>query len=153
MSIRSVVEEDIPDLKKVLESIELFPSEFLDEMISDYFSNANSEDIWLTKVLDNKCIAIAYCAPEKFTDGTYNLYAIGVTKEFQGKGTGGEMMRYVEELLTRKSARLLLVETSGDPQFELTRRFYDGLGYKKEAVIREFWKEGEDKIVFWKKLN
>lgn len=62
-------------------------------------------------------------------------------------------MSYVENLLKENGHRILLVETSGLPEFELTRKFYDKLGYKREAVIREFYQEGEDKVVFWKKLN
>ena len=42
---------------------------------------------------------------------------------------------------------------SGAPEFELTRKFYEQLGYTKEAVIREFWQKGEDKVIFWKKLE
>jgi ribosomal protein S18 acetylase RimI-like enzyme len=30
--------------------------------------------------------------------------------------------------------------------------FYKKIGYTQEAVIRDFWKDGEDKIVFRKKF-
>ena len=30
---------------------------------------------------------------------------------------------------------------------------YENLNYTKEAVIRDLWKEGEDKVVYWKTLN
>lgn len=86
------------------------------------------------------------------TDGTYNLYLIAVHKDFQGKGIGSEMMNYIENLLKSRSVRVLLVETSGLPEFERTRKFYDKCSYNKEAVIRDFYSEGEDKVVFWKKL-
>ena len=46
--IRAVIQSDIDGLKKVVDSSELFPSEYLDEMISDYFNNLNSEEIWFT---------------------------------------------------------------------------------------------------------
>ncbi len=61
-------------------------------------------------------------------------------------------MAYVENLLREKGHRIILVETSGLPEFELTRKFYDQIGYQREAVIREFYSEGEDKVIFWKKL-
>jgi ribosomal protein S18 acetylase RimI-like enzyme len=34
----------------------------------------------------------------------------------------------------------------------LTRRFYTTLNYAHEATIRDYYKDGEDKIVFWKRL-
>lgn len=65
--IRPVVPNDLPQLKSVIDSNELFPSEMLDEMISGFFDN--SEDcIWLTTTTaDDTANSIAYCAPEKMT--------------------------------------------------------------------------------------
>jgi RimJ/RimL family protein N-acetyltransferase len=45
------------------------------------------------------------------------------------------------------------VETSGLPEFEATRRFYERNGYVREARIRDFYRKGEDKIVFWKRVQ
>lgn len=153
MTIRKVKSEDIDELKIVIDSSELFPSELLDEMISDYLHNDDSPDIWLTKEVDSIPVAIVYCAPEKLTLGTYNLYLIAVRQDHQGKGMGAEMMNYIESLLQESGHRILLVETSGLPEYALTRNFYEKLGYTKEATIRDFYQEGEDKVVFWKKLS
>ena len=48
--------------------------------------------------------------------------------------------------------RVLLVETSGLAEFARTCWFYAEIDYTHEARIREFYQEGEDKIVFWKAL-
>lgn len=151
--MRPITQNDLPALKAVIDSSELFPSELLNEMTADYFSNTASEEIWITKEENNIPVAIAYCAPEKMTEGTYNLYLIAVHKSFQGQGLGREIMMYFETILKKKGVRILIVETSSLPSFELTRKFYDKLGYTKEAVIREFYQKGEDKIVYWKKLS
>jgi ribosomal protein S18 acetylase RimI-like enzyme len=150
--IRAVSKEDIETLKKIIDSSELFPSEYLDEMISDYFNNPETEDIWFTYINKESLSAIGYCVPEKLTDGTYNLLAIGVIKELQGKGIASEMMKYIEQLIKQKGGRILIVETSSDDAQFAARNFYKKIGYTQEAIIRDFWKEGEDKIVFWKKL-
>ena len=150
--IRAIIQADIDKLKKVLDSSELFPSEYLDEMITDYFNNPNTQDIWFTYIENNTPVAIGYCVPEKLTDGTYNLLAIGVSKEIQRKGIASEMMKYIEQLLKSKDGRILIVETSTDDAQIGAREFYKKIGYTQEAVIRDFWRDGEDKIVFWKKL-
>jgi ribosomal protein S18 acetylase RimI-like enzyme len=153
LTVRKAEQQDVESLKLVIETTSLFPSELLDGMMDDYFKNSSSEDIWLTAEVDNKQVAVAYCAPERLTEGTFNLYLIAVHKDFQGRGVGAEIMKHVENLLSAKGQRILIVETSGLPEFELTRKFYDKCDYHREAVIRDFYREGEDKVVFWKKLN
>lgn len=151
-TIRKVNKDDISHLKSVLDTIELFPSEYLEDMISDFFDNPETEDIWFTATENGIPISIGYCAPEKFTQGTFNLYAIGVKADVQGKGIGNQMMKYLENQLKNNGNRVLIVETSGTPALQLTRKFYEDLNYIKEAVIRDFWEEGDDKVIYWKKL-
>lgn len=150
--IRPVTTADVDDLKLVLDSCELFPSDHLDEMISDYFNNAETEDHWFTFLIDEKPVAIGYCIPEKLTEGTYNLLAIGVSQNAQRKGVASAMMEYIEHQLKQNNGRLLLVETSSDEAQIAARKLYQKIGYKQVAVIDDFWKEGEDKIVFLKQL-
>ena len=153
ISIRPTQTTDCDDLKLVLDSCELFPSELLDEMIYDYFNNPETEDIWFTAISDEVPVALGYCVPEKLTEGTYNLLAIGVSKNVQGKGIAKEMMHYIEQLLKDKGARILIVETSSDDVQFPARNLYNKIGYHQEAIIRDFWNDGEDKIVFWKRVK
>ncbi len=146
--IRKVEKKDISELKAVLDSSELFPSHLLDAMISDYLNNEKSTDMWFTTIDQGKPISIGYCAPERLTEGTYNLYAIAVHKNQQGNGIGKKMMEYLENELRKNGNRILIVETSGKPEFELTREFYIKCDYTKQAVIPEFYEKGDDKIVF-----
>lgn len=151
-TIRALERSDIASIRTVIDSTALFPSEFLDGMTEDYFTNPATLDTWLTAEVQQTPIAVAFYAPERLTEGTYNLYLIAVHKDFQDKGIGASIMNYIEQSLRERSMRILIVETSGLPEFERTRAFYDKCNYTKEAVIRDFYKEGEDKIIFWKKL-
>ena len=150
--IREVIHSDLDSLKIVLDSCGLFPSEYLDDMISDYFHNLDTNEIWFTYVENDSPISIGYCIPEKLTSGTYNLLAIGVSENHQRKGVAVEMMNFIEQKLKTIGARVLIVETSSDDAQIGARNLYQKLGYIQEAVIRDFWNEGEDKIVYWKKL-
>lgn len=166
-TIRPVQKEDLPALKSVLDATELFPSEMLDDMISPFFKTKDSSagttdeeeapELWFTAVSTDDTgatpVSIAYCGPEKLTEGTYNLYAIAVQPTLQGQGIGKAMMTYIEDALKAAGNRILIVDTSGSPDFAPTRQFYEkACGYTKEATIRDFWAEGDDKIVYWKKL-
>lgn len=151
--VRSIVQNDLPQLKKVLDTLDLFPSEYLDDMISDYLTNPDTEDIWFTYTQENVPVSIGYCAPEKFTEGTYNLYAIGVKTDIQGAGIGAKMMGYIESHLKAQGHRILIVETSSAHGYESSRKFYEDQAYTHEATIRDFWSEGDDKVIFWKKLS
>ena len=62
-------------------------------------------------------------------------------------------MTSLENQLQAAGHRILIVDTSGTADFELTRRFYEKLNYHKEAVIRDFWADGDDKVTYWKRLN
>jgi ribosomal protein S18 acetylase RimI-like enzyme len=152
-NIRTVEQRDLAFLQTVIDTNKLFPSDLLEGMLADYFTNPSSHDIWLTADINQMPIAVAYCAPERLTEGTYNLYLIAVHKDFQDKGIGTAIMLYIEQLLREQNMRILLVETSGLPEFEATRAFYDKCNYHREAIIRDFYQEGENKVVFWKKLN
>ena len=151
-NIRPITPNDLPALKAVIDANDLFPSDMLDDMMFDYFANDDSRDFWLTYE-DEKPVAISYCAPEKMTEGTWNLYLIAVHTDYQGQGIGTSMMHYVEQMLAARGERLLLVETSSLASFEGTREFYRKCGYEQEAQIREFYQAGEDKIVFRKSLT
>ena len=153
LTIKPTLPTDTLHLKNILNTIELFPTEMLDEMIADYLNNPASEQLWFTAVADQLPVGFGYCAPEMLTEGTYNLYAIGVNANLQGNGIGRQLMDYLEDQLKKKGQRILIVETSGGEDFLLTRKFYEKLGYQKEAVISDFWSEGEHKVVYWKKLN
>jgi ribosomal protein S18 acetylase RimI-like enzyme len=149
--LRPVTATDLPALRRVIDATGLFPSETLGEMLSANLDGAG-QDIWLT-VDRGGAVAVAYAAPERMTEGTWNLYLIAVHPDSQGQGVGSAIVTEVETLLAAKGAHLLLVETSGKPEFERTRAFYRKAGYAEEARIRDFYQAGEDKVVFWKRLS
>lgn len=59
---------------------------YLDPMISDYINNPSSSELWYAYHANEEVAGFIYCVPEKFTIGTYNLLAIGVSANHQRKG-------------------------------------------------------------------
>ncbi len=150
--IRPVEPGDIPHIKLVAEAAELFPGDMLDDMIEPYFKRTR-RDIWFVCLLDDKPVGFGFCEPERMTDGAWNLLAIGVLPEHQGAGLGREMMAYLEGRLAEQGERVLLVETMSTPALKATREFYRKSGYAEEARIRDFYEDGADKVVFWKRVS
>lgn len=154
--IRPITSEDMPVLIALLEATELLPPEGVEEvsaMLTSYLNgSADNGQLWLTDDEGGALMSIVYCGPEQMADGTWNLWLIAVRPDCQGQGRGTGLVRHIEETLTARGERLLLVETSGTTEFERTRAFYRKCGYDEEARIRDFYSAGDDKIVFRKVL-
>ena len=155
--IRLATSDDTAALIALAEATGLFQPDQLDEvsaMLTDYFvSHDNSDRFWLTDAEENDgLLGIAYCEMERMTEGTWNLQLIGVRPDRQRQGRGAALLNHVEQRLAIGGGRILLVETSGLPDFDRTRAFYRKCGYGEEARIRDFYQTGDDKIVYRKVL-
>jgi GNAT superfamily N-acetyltransferase len=88
--------------------------------------------------------------PTPCTLGTYDLYWMAVDPRIQGTGVGtallGEMERRIQGL-----ARLIIIETTGRPDYTGTRAFYEARGYSPVATIADFYAPGDDQVVFVKR--
>lgn len=153
--IRPITPDDTAALLALAGSVCFQPHELeeLAEVLANYFGgNIDRDHFWITDDDGNGPVGVAYYAPEPMTEGTWNLYLIAVRPDCQGQGHGTALLRHVEQMLTARGERVLLVETSGLPSFERTRAFYRKCGYEEEARIRDFYKAGDDKIVYRKAL-
>jgi ribosomal protein S18 acetylase RimI-like enzyme len=87
------------------------------------------------------------------TDGVYDLYWIVVDPASQGKGFGRRLLDFVEKDVVRRGGRMLLIETSSQQTYEATIRFYQRSGYELAARIKDFYRVGDDKLVFSRELR
>lgn len=149
--ITLTTKHDIPALQIVLDRTELFPSEMLPEMLAPTLAG-ESEGFWLTFHEAGSAVGFCYTVPEELTAGTWNMLALAVHPDLQGKGFGTKLVKAAEDRLRSQGQRLLLVDTSSTDAFALTRRFYVQNGYEEEARIRDFWSAGDDKVIFRKTL-
>lgn len=101
------------------------------------------------------CMVQGYACygPTPLTQGTYDLYWVVVNPEVQGKGLGRYLVSYVEEDVVKRGGRMLLIETSSQESYGSTVRFYGNAGYEQAARIKNFYRIGDDKLVFLKELS
>jgi ribosomal protein S18 acetylase RimI-like enzyme len=91
--------------------------------------------------------------PTPLTDGTFDLYWVAVDSAAQGKGYGRALLAFAEDEARHRDGRLLLIETSSQASYGATVRFYERAGYALEARVRDFYRIGDDKIIFAKRLR
>ncbi|MGZ3579849.1 MAG: GNAT family N-acetyltransferase [Syntrophales bacterium] len=87
------------------------------------------------------------------TDGVYDLYWIVVDPPAQREGNGRYLLEYVEHDVMKQGGRMLLIETSSQESYGATIRFYERNGYQLAARIKDFYRIGDDKLVFSKVLT
>lgn len=86
------------------------------------------------------------------TDGVYDLYWIAVDPDARRQSVGRKLLTTTEDLIRAQGGRMVIAETSGTPEYDATREFYVRTGYKAEAIIKDFYKPGDDLFVFIKRI-
>jgi len=120
--------------------------------LAGMLQSPDESDVWFTDDDGSGPVGVAYLAPEKMTNGTWNLYLIAVHPDHQRQGRGKAILEHVQYWLAAKGERVLIVETAGVDDFDYVRTFYANYGFESEARIRDFYDAGVDKVVFRKVL-
>ena len=100
-----------------------------------------------------KLHGFACYGPTPLTQGVYDLYWIAVDPAAQRKGSGRHLVEYVERDVIKRGGRMLLIETSSQETYGSTIRFYEKNRYEMVARIKNFYRIGDDKLVFSKELS
>jgi ribosomal protein S18 acetylase RimI-like enzyme len=88
------------------------------------------------------------------TQGCFDLYWIAVDPTLHGQGIGRALLQRCEVEMRRLGGRLVTAETSGRRDYERARRFYEKtMGFDEVARIKDFYRPGEDKVIFVKRLG
>ena len=86
------------------------------------------------------------------TEATWDLYWVVTHAEARGRGIAGSLIRAMEQDVVRRGAKAIRVETSQKESHEAARRLYDRLGYPVLARFPDFYRAGDDLIVYYKRL-
>lgn len=90
--------------------------------------------------------------PTPATIGTYDMYWIASHPDFYGRGIAQQLDLFAEEFVRGHNGYLLIAETSSQPSYDRTRAFYAKQGYLVLSRIADYYKPGDDLIVFGKRV-
>jgi D-alanine-D-alanine ligase len=128
--------------------------ECVDELWEEYLAQGSERSgyYFLVDKEDQRVLGYACYGPRSLTSGTYDLYWIAVDPAIHRGGVGRRLLAASEDAVRKLGGRLLVLETSGLPMYEPTRQFYLATGYTLEATLKDFYKDGDDLVIFTKHL-
>ena len=155
--IRKLESGDKEQIRRILTDTRHFNDEEIKvaiELIDVYLNDANQTD-YIIYVFENdeKQTAGYICYGRRpLTDWTYDLYWIAVDPNIHGKGLGSGLVKHMEEDLKLNGGKIILIETSGKPEYENERKFYIKNGYEVQTIIKDFYRSGDDLFIYRKYL-
>jgi ribosomal protein S18 acetylase RimI-like enzyme len=124
------------------------------ELLDDYFGRDDHHGYYfLSAVEGKKLLGYACYGPTALTDGTFDLFWICVDRASARQGIGGRLLDEVEGQIADMQGRMIVLETSGRTDYLPTWRFYEKQGYTLQARIPEFYRPGEDLLIYAKRLD
>ncbi len=158
VEIRTLQPNDRESIHQILVATEVFTDEEVQvalELVDTVLQNPHQQDYEIyTAVNDKQEVAGYYCVgPTPMTQGTYDLYWIAVSPSMQGHGIGKQLSDHAEARVRARGARLLIAHTSSLPKYDNTRMFYLRHSYNEVARIKEYYKPGDDLVIYGKYVS
>jgi GNAT superfamily N-acetyltransferase len=123
-----------------------------EELMDVYLDRPDQKDYGVVVVENDQGAPAGYMTwgPTPLAEDAYDLYWMAVAPSDQGKGRGKELVRWLEAEVGRRNGRVIIIETSSQPKYHGTRQFYIDLGYKEVARVPDFYRAGDDRVIYAK---
>jgi ribosomal protein S18 acetylase RimI-like enzyme len=157
VTLRGLRSDDRARLQELLQATGAFTGDEVDVALEliDAGETAAADSYRFVVAADARDVALGYAcyglAP--MTDGVFDLYWIAVDPAAQRGGVGRALLGAVEERVRELAGRLVLIETASKPSYAATRAFYQRAGYVELARIRDYYRAGDDKIVYGRRVT
>ncbi|MBA3644692.1 MAG: GNAT family N-acetyltransferase [Gemmatimonadaceae bacterium] len=157
---RPMVQSDRESVKDILAAVGNFTADEIKtalELVDEWLASGEASG-YLTYVLESgsdpfSIVGYMCFGEAPLTTGTYDLYWIAVDTKHHRGGFGKKLVRFAEEEIVRRGGRMLLIETSSLETYGATIKFYEGAGYEIAARIKDYYKPGDDKLIFYKRFS
>jgi len=153
--VRPMLAEDKPAVMDLIRATGMFTDaevQVAEELVDVYLGQPGQKDYNVVVVEGEAGQVAGYMTwgPTPLTEGAYYLYWMAVAPKTQGRGYGKELVRWLEKTVDGLGGRLVIIETSSQPKYHPTRAFYLGLNYTEVARVPDFYKAGDDRVIYTK---
>jgi ribosomal protein S18 acetylase RimI-like enzyme len=71
----------------------------------------------------------------------------------QGRGQGRLILEAVERRIKSRGGKKLYADTSSTERYAPTRAFYERNGFIRVAMLEDFYRAGDGKVIYEKRLD
>lgn len=123
-----------------------------EELMDLYLEKPEQKDYHVVVVENDRKDAVGYMTwgPTPLAEDAYDLYWMAVSPAEQGRGRGKALVHWLEDEVRRRAGRLIVIETSSQPKYHGTRQFYIDLAYQEVARVPDFYRAGDDRVIYAK---
>ena len=154
--IRELARDDREEVIALLRATKNFSEAEIaiaEELIDISIEKTEQKDYYAFVAEEKNSVAgFLLLGPTPATAGTYDMYWIAAHPEFQGGGIAQELDDFAVRFVKEHGGYLLIAETSSQPSYERTRAFYAKQRYETLARIADYYKPGDDLIIFGKRM-
>jgi len=149
-------ETDSQHVKDITESTGFFYDfevEVAVELVDDWLSDGDASGYYFVFAdIDGQTVGYSCFGPIACTKSSHDLYWIVTHNDYRGKGIGKQLLEETYKHARAMGCTGLYAETSGREQYKPTQHFYDNNNFILEAILKDFYDIGDDKLVYVKKL-
>jgi ribosomal protein S18 acetylase RimI-like enzyme len=156
--IRPMQTADRSQIQKILNDTGFFSNAEIEvamELVDIYLNKPDQKDyiLYVTEGSGSQISGYICFGPTPVAEGTYDLYWIAVDPQSQNQGVGKKLLEFFEQEVTRRQGRLIIIETSSQEKYKATQAFYLHNNYHLAAQIKDFYKPGDDRLIFTKYID
>jgi len=155
--IRAIRASDREPVRSLIEGTGAFKPNEVDvamELVDAALTRPGQDDYhpFVLEEEDGTVAAYACFGKNPMTKSTFDLYWLATRTDRMGKGLGRKIVSFVEEEVKRRGGKLLVIETSSKESYGPTQEFYRKIGCTLAATLPGYYDEGDDKLIYLKKI-
>ncbi|HEY3655812.1 MAG TPA: N-acetyltransferase [Steroidobacteraceae bacterium] len=153
MTVRELRVEDRAAVQDALITCGTFTEEEVRVALEMVDAGLNGDYSLLAVEQDGEVRGYACAGRAHLTSSSWYLYWICVHRRAQGAGLGRMLQAHIEDLIRALGGDRLVLETSGRADYVRSRRFYRTAGFIEVGRIPDFYKAGDDCLIYCKVLT
>lgn len=154
--VNTVSLADVDVIRRLAASTDFFTAEEVNiavELVEERISKGTVSGYeFVLARQDGRTLGYTCFGPIPATTTAYDLYWIVVDADAQGHGIGRRLLEETVAAVRAMGGDKLYADTSSQEKYTPTRAFYRRQGFRKVAELKDFYRPGDNKVIFEKTL-